>query len=308
MTAFAQILALDAGGSKTAAALYDMAGGELAAVTVGACNLHQAPEAGIAEIGRAWRLLCGMAGLDADAAAASTCVSGGIAGVSDAEGRRRLGRSLQRFAGLRLSSDGYVILLGAFEGRPGAVLSIGTGVVGYRRYADCGTRQLGGWGFPAGDRGGGAWLGWRVVVDWLEARDGHAAAAPPPRLAAAVERLIGSDRETIVGRLRGMRPGDHATLARPLVDEAAAGDGYARTLLDEAAAHLLRLARALTPTADEPLMLAGGLAPAFASRLRAGLPQGCLADRMPSPLRGAWLVGAGHAPAEYPGPAVPKPA
>jgi N-acetylglucosamine kinase-like BadF-type ATPase len=51
------VLALDGGGTKTAAALYGRAGGELATVTVGACNLHQDAAAGIAEIERAWREL-----------------------------------------------------------------------------------------------------------------------------------------------------------------------------------------------------------------------------------------------------------
>jgi N-acetylglucosamine kinase-like BadF-type ATPase len=139
------------------------------------------------------------------------------------------------------------------------------------------------------------------VVDWLEARDGHAAASPPLPLVAAVERLLGRERDAMVGRLRELRPGDYATLARPLLAEAGAGDPYARSLLDEAAAHHVRLARALAPSVAEPLALGGGLAPAFAPRLAAALPPGCLAaDRAPSPLRGAFLIGIGRAAPEYP--------
>ena len=211
--------------------------------------------------------------------------------------------AFQGFARRCLSSDGYTALVGAFEAEPGALLSIGTGVIGYRSAAD-GFRRLGGWGFPAGDRGGGAWLGLRIVGDWLEAREGFGpAVGADPALGHAVECAVGNRREAILAWLRAAHAGDLARLARPLVAAAESGDPYANLVLDEAAGHLGRLAEALSPTADAPLVLGGGLAPTFAARLVTLLgPDRIARDRIPSPLRGAWLIGIGRVAPEMPEP------
>lgn len=303
MASFERIFVLDGGGTKTAAVLYDVAGKELTATVVGPCNVHQDPHGGLIEIERAWRVLCAETGLDPEFAPATTCVSGGLAGVSNVSGRTWIAANLRQFSMVLLSGDGYTALVGAFDGQPGALLSIGTGVVGYRLYNNGTSRRFSGWGFPAGDRGGGAWLGWRLVADWLEARDGHPAAAPSARLTTAVGHLLGNERAVIVGRLRSMTPADYATLARPLLAEAALGEPYATAIVDEAAVHNLRLARTLRPTRSEPLALVGGLALTFAGSIAAGLPPGSVdTSRAISPLRGAWLIGIGRASPEYPNP------
>ena len=76
------------------------------------------------------------------------------------------------FARLILRSDGYTSCLGAHGGRNGAVIAIGTGVVAYQIEGDkeC---KVGGWGFPQGDEGSGAWLGLeavRLTLHWLDGR------------------------------------------------------------------------------------------------------------------------------------------
>lgn len=298
------VLAVDGGGTKTEAALLTPAGEELARVRAGACNLYQDAAAGLAAIASAWSECCRVAGVDPAAAVPGACLSAGLAGVGARGAAARFHTAFPGFARRYLSSDGYIALVGALEAAPGALLSIGTGVVGYRLRADGDCRQLGGWGFPAGDRGGGAWLGLRLVGDWLDGRDGHGPATAATRpLRQAVGDLLGDDRGAILDWLRAARPGDFARLARPLVEAAAAGDAYAGALLDEAAGHLARLALALGPTREEPLVLSGGLAPIFAGRLETSIGADRLArDRAPSPLRGAWLIGIGRAAPEFPEP------
>ncbi len=115
------------------------------------------------------------------------------------------------FARVELSSDAYTALIGAFEGGPGALLVIGTGSVGCVLDRDGSSRQLGGWGFPAGDGGSGAWIGLRLLGAWLEFRDGigedsllcpGVSAALPQERAAILDWM----RARPVGRLRGARP------------------------------------------------------------------------------------------------------
>jgi glucosamine kinase len=298
MSGATHILAIDGGGSKTAAALLTRAGEEIARCRVGPANLYRDPAAGIAELGRAWEELCRLAGLRADRAAAATVISAGLAGASGGRQRRAFADAFPRFAARRLSSDGYTAYLGVFGTGPGALLSIGTGVVAFR-CAPGGTPGIrAGWGFPAADRGSGAWLGLRLAGDYLDHLDG-AAAIPASRLWAAVAATLGTERDRILAWLAAARPADFAALAPAIV--AAAQDPLAAALLEEGAAHLLRLARALEPSAAAPLCLGGGLADIYRPRLEAALPGLILpADTRPDPLRGAWLVASGAVPPEYP--------
>ena len=97
-----------------------------------------------------------------------------------------------------------------------------------------------------------AWLGFRLVGDWLESRDGYGVLAADHVLAGAAAELVGGRRDKILDWLRRAKPGDFAALARPIVEQATDGDAYACGLLDEAAGHHARLARALAPTPAEP--------------------------------------------------------
>lgn len=297
------VLAIDGGGTKTGAALHAISGTLLASARTGPCNLYQDAEGGLRALREAWLACCHAAGLDPTRLAPSTCLSAGLAGISARGAAERFHAAHAGFAARRLSSDGYIALIGAFDGAAGALLSIGTGVVAYRLDRAGRSRMLSGWGHPAGDRGGGAWLGLRLAGDWLEARDGYGPLPAGHPLGDAVAGRIGVERTAILDWLRAARPGELAALARPVVDAAAAGDPYARDLVAAAAAHHVRLARALAPTAAEPLVLGGGLAPVFAAAIGQAIGGDALArDRQPSPLHGAWLIGAGRAAPELPQP------
>ncbi|MCB9968189.1 MAG: hypothetical protein H6852_11210 [Geminicoccaceae bacterium] len=294
------ILAVDGGATKTRAALAPWDGEVVAEAVGGPCNLFQDPAAGLAEIRALWQRLCATAGLDPAGAAADTAISAGLAGTSAPGSGDRFRAAFADFATRHLSSDGYVALIGAVAGRPGALLSIGTGVVGFRLDASGAHRQLSGWGFPVGDRGGGAWLGLRAIGDWLERLDGYGGDAASTLWPLLQDRL-GSSPADILAWLKGARPAEFASLAPFVVERAAAGDPHARSLIDEAAGHHVRLARALAATATEPLVLAGGLAevfrPAIAAALGPALDQ---SGRIPSPLAGALLIARGRNAAEFP--------
>lgn len=293
------VMAVDGGGTKTAAALYGSAGELLASAATGPCNLYQDRPGGLAAIAAAWQAVCATADLRPDEIRHLAALSLGLAGIKAPGAAAACVRSFEGFARLHLSSDGYTALIGATRGGPGALLVAGTGVVGHRLQPDGQCIALGGWGFPLGDRGGGAWLGFRLVGDWLEATEGGPGGPGDTPLWAIAMRHVGSGQATILGWLGRARPADFAALAPAVVAAAEAGDPYAAGLVAEAGSHILRLATALEPTPEAPLYLAGGLARVFAPGLVAELGEASVAgERLADPLEGARLIAQGVAPAE----------
>lgn len=293
------VLAVDGGGTKTAAALLTMAGEQLAACRGGPGNVYRDLAGGLAAITTAWLQLCADAGLPPDLAADTTIVSAGLAGISGQLQRRAFASTFAPFAARHLSSDGYTAFLGVFGTSAGALLSIGTGVVAYRRGPNDLPSVRSGWGFPVADRGSGAWLGFRLAGEYLDWLDGGAAIADSSLWAVAAGHL-GRDREAILDWLKSARAAEFAAMAPAVVGAAGAKDRLAEALLDEGAAHLLRLARALEPSPAAPLCLGGGLAQIYRPRLEAALAGTLLpASRRPDPIRGAWLVATGQVPAEF---------
>lgn len=183
-------------------------------------------------------------------------------------------------AALHLASDALTTLLGAHGGAPGAVVAMGTGSVGLRLDADGSRREVGGWGFPAGDEGSGAWLGLRAAAHLQQVMDGRAGASP---LSDALAAHCGAEPDALRTWLGHASQGDFARLA-PLVLAHAATDDSARYWVEQAAHEVVRLADALVSDDDLPLALCGGLAaplgpwlpPSFHCRLRA--PLGDAAD------------------------------
>ncbi|MFC0407612.1 BadF/BadG/BcrA/BcrD ATPase family protein [Roseomonas elaeocarpi] len=302
------VLALDGGGSKTEAELRRADGTLLARGRGGPANLFRDRDGALAAVESLWQRCCDGAALDPETARGETALSAGLAGVSAAGAVEAFGHAFRGFGAAHLSSDAFVALLGGFGGAPGVLLSVGTGTVACLRDRDGGFRRLGGWGFPVGDRGGGAWLGLQLLTAWLEHRDGVHTAESSALLWRAVEERLGTDRTAILAWLREAAPAHFATLA-PLVAEAALrGDAFAAALLDEAATHLARLALALEPSAGVPVLVGGGLAPALRPRLARILGSTLLAQgRQPTPLHGAWLVGTGRFPPELAAPPSPHP-
>jgi glucosamine kinase len=297
------ILAVDGGATKTEAELLLPDGQVLARARSGPCNLYRDAARGIASVEAAWQACFAEAGLDAWESAPDTCLSAGVAGLSAVGAVARFRTAFARFRRIDLSGDGYTALIGAFDGGPGALISIGTGVIGCRLGLDGTFRSASGWGFPIGDRGSGAWLGFALIAAWLEHLDGYPGRDPATPLWAITRQTLGAHQPAILAWLLVALPQDYAALAPAIVDAARQGDRFASSLLDQAAQHVAELARALGPSPAMRLALAGGLAPSLASRITALLGSECLAPEVaPAPLRGAWLIGSGRVAPEMPSP------
>jgi glucosamine kinase len=299
MTNTDYVLAIDGGGTKTAAALLSWAGDPLASCRAGPANLYRDPIAGLMEIRRVWEVLCSQAGLSPDTAAGRTVMSAGLAGASGQPQRQAFVESCPDFAARRLSSDGYASYAGVFGTAPGALLSIGTGVVAFRCVEGRKPEIRSGWGFPVSDRGSGAWLGLRLAAEYLDHLD---AASPWPesRLWISTRSTIGHDRESILLWLKQARATEFASLAPSVVSAAGADDPAGKALLAEGAEHLARLARAVVAGTGGSLCLGGGLAEIYRPYLAACLDLPLLpAETRPDPLHGAWLIATDAVEPEY---------
>ena len=199
----------------------------------------------------------------------------GLAGVHNRQWAQAFEQADPGYAALRLETDAFSTLLGAHGGRPGAIVAIGTGSVGEVLQPDGTRREVGGWGFPAGDEASGGWIGLAAINHIEQVLDGR---RPGSAFADAVIDACGGNRAAIQVWLGQATQTTYATLA-PLVLQHA-DDPAARAILAKAGEEAAAIARALDPDGRLPLALCGGLGsalrdwlpPALAARARA--PEG----------------------------------
>ncbi|MSO70709.1 MAG: ATPase [Alphaproteobacteria bacterium] len=218
----------------------------------------------------------------------------GLAGANDRRQRETFLAAAPKVAGLALATDAYTALIGAHAGAPSAIVIAGTGSVGCRLLPDGRLRLVGGWGFPVGDEGSGAWIGWRALGSALMALDGR---VPDSPLAKAVREHCGQWRDDLLHWLRGAPSTRYAELAPIVLAHAAKGDAGAVALLTAAGHQLDRLASALDSSRAVPLALLGGLAAPLAPYLPPALTSWARAPRGDA-LDGALALARGEAPPE----------
>jgi glucosamine kinase len=196
----------------------------------------------------------------------------GLAGVHNKQWAAEFIAANPGYAAIRLETDGYTTVMGAHGGAPGAIVAIGTGSVGEVLFADGTRREVGGWGFPAGDEASGGWIGLRAIGHIEQVLDGRRARSA---FADSVIDACGGHRDAIQVWLGKATQTAYAGLA-PLVLQHAA-DPAARAILLDAGMEAAAIAHALDPQGTLPLALCGGLGAA----LRDFLPPALLARTTP---------------------------
>ncbi|MDQ2695968.1 MAG: hypothetical protein M3Z21_11435 [Pseudomonadota bacterium] len=253
-------IGIDGGATKTVARLEDAAGRCLGQGRGGPANIRLSVEDSWRSVRAAVDEALAQAGLDLNDGRHDYCCGAGLAGTEVAAARRAFLATPHPFARLVLKSDAYIACLGAHGGGDGAVIVIGTGVVGYQIEAGR-EQQVDGWGFPHADEGSGAWLGLhavRLTLHWLDGRRGAS-----PLLAAVLDRC-GGDRQALVAWASQATPTRFAQLAPLVIRHAAEGTPLARALLRQAAARIDKIGAALAARSSDralPCCLLGGLAP-----------------------------------------------
>jgi len=268
------LVGVDGGGTGTRVLLARRDGGVIGRGAAGPSALSRGAAPAWAEIGAALAAAFGDAGL-APAAPSACAIGAGLSGVNHRPWRDAFVAANPGYARLALDTDAHTMLLGAHAGRHGAIVAAGTGSVG-EAWLDDGTRDgrrasVGGWGFPIGDEGSGAWLGWRAMQHAMHAFDGRARGGA---LADAVYARCGGDADALIGFCAASGQFEFAQLA-PLVFDAEADDAAAAALIADAAHAIAAMADALDSGGAVPLAVSGSvglrLAPRLAERLRARL-------------------------------------
>jgi glucosamine kinase len=260
------LIGVDGGGTGTRVRVARPGGGELAQAQGGPSGLALGIDKAWQAIGETVAKAFARIGISAPPIG-DAAIGLGLAGVHNKVWAAAFEAANPGYAALRLETDGYTTLMGAHEGRAGTIVAIGTGSVGQALLADGSQREVGGWGFPAGDEASGGWIGLRAIGHIEKVIDGR---MPPSAFAQAVIDACGGHRDAIQAWLGSASQTSYAQLA-PLVIAHAATDRNAHAMLVEAGHEAAAIAQALDPAGTLPLALCGGLGAALRPYLPAGL-------------------------------------
>jgi N-acetylglucosamine kinase-like BadF-type ATPase len=193
------------------------------------------------------------------------CCFAGVSGCDHPLLRERLTKVLTETlsvlsASIQVDNDAITALWSGTDGSPGAVVIAGTGSIAYGCLPDGSRFRIGGWGHLVGDDGSGYFIGKEAVRAVLRAHDGLEPRTPLyDKIQAHFKVAAMPD---IIPMIYGTIKTTLANLAPLVIDAAEAGDAAAIRILKSSAMHLNELIRAALSRFDEPdvpVVLAGGL-------------------------------------------------
>lgn len=190
----------------------------------------------------------------------------GLAGSLQQERRARFLALCPDQLDVLLVTDGHAQLIGATNGEPGICLAAGTGTVVHWLDRNSSLDMVGGWGFPHGDEGSGAWLGAQLLRDYLWYRDGVALDSGALDVFEELVKVTGSSVSDVQCWSTCSSSTQIASLV-PLIERTAKLDNaYSKGLIrkgSERCAKLLDLA-----PAELPIYITGGLASLYGPDLQ----------------------------------------
>lgn len=208
----------------------------------------------------------------------------GLAGSLQQQRRKEFLAHVSPEYQVTLVTDGYAQLMGATKGKPGICISIGTGSVLHWLDEQGQSGMAGGWGFPVGDYGSGAWLGMRAVQCYIESRDAHDFTSS---LIMALQHTLGTEVSQVQTWTTQTRATVFARLAPVVFEHALMGDTLARSLINEAVTHCLQLISKAPPAL--PVHVVGGIGDQLREQLANALP-GRVRCADQDALHGLWLI------------------
>jgi glucosamine kinase len=282
---------VDGGGTKSRARLVDDRGRTLAEALSGPCNPTTNLVSAVESIRDLWRQCSSAVGRRTDQRDGVVFAIGAAGTYMD--GRAEFLAACPPFARVSAISDGYAALIGAGLGAPCSLIIIGTGIAGHRLFANGLSIQRDAWGWLAGDRGSGYWIGRKALRHLFAALDG---VVPEDRLSRAVLHAIGGIEKLRQGWMTDLGPQRVAAFAPLVIEQANAGDAAARRIRDRAVEHLAATIGVIA-SPDAPMFAAGGLVPSLRPLLEGKTGLSILEPKGDA-LTGCWLVGGGKAPDE----------
>ncbi len=277
-------LGVDGGGTGCRAAVAGADGPVLGRGEAGPANIASDPDGALANILLAARAALTSAGLD-ETRLATLTAGLGLAGSNARGFRDRLVRELP-FREAKVVSDAVASVKGALGSDDGVVAALGTGSVFAVQRAGV-VRQIGGWGLVLGDEGSGAWIGRAILSAAMGAQDGYRPMTP---LLRELLDLHGGP-EGLVSWSLTAKPVSFASLARRVIGSP---DPAAQEVMERASTDVVRAVELLQGGDRLPVVVLGGLAPAFAEALAR---QWTVRPPLGSALDGAlWLAREGREP------------
>ena len=179
----------------------------------------------------------------------------GLAGVNQKKERDLVLGWGFPFADISLETDAYAACMGAFNGKDGAILILGTGSCG-ASLIDGEMKTLGGWGFPISDHGSGANLGLAAVRYSLLAHEGMKEETP---LSQVIMATFGNYPENAVAWQDSALPRDYGFYGPVVVEHLSKGDKLAEQLIRESAEDAAMMIRVLHQRGANQCALVGGL-------------------------------------------------
>ena len=265
MTANGQfILGIDGGGTKTLARLVNIDSQQSWQIAGGASSLtNNLVEAGQV-VAKLIDALCAQAGC----APVQVHAMLGLAGAGSAMRVAQLQHHLPRCGSMHISTDATTSLYGAGQGEPVCIVALGTGSVAARLNPDGSQILQGGWGFIAGDEGGGARLGLHGLQHLLADIDRYA--QPRSRLSQCLAERVAKQRDEMLGWIAEAKAGDYAALA-PLVLELHESCPAAQQVMQQHLRQVEQMIYDIRGDSGYPVALLGGLAAATARGLPANM-------------------------------------
>jgi N-acetylglucosamine kinase-like BadF-type ATPase len=230
-----KILSIDGGASHTRGVIFSEKGEIVAYQETEATSLSRPDTDSTKIIGRFIQKLCSDAGLDLEQL---DLASVGVAGVSSEERRAALFRELQQLGlGTRavVTSDVEAAYEATWGNRPGVLLCVGTGAIGWARDAQGNTHRASGRGpQTGGDPSSGYWIGKTAMVHLI--MNEHSADEDLEALRQLVMEVYEADTFEEAARIAGESAGQIATVARlggPICELAEQGNDAALAIIQQ---------------------------------------------------------------------------
>ncbi|NOI83471.1 N-acetylglucosamine kinase [Vibrio tubiashii] len=256
------LLAVDGGGTKTAlrlTPLEPLTADPFFTLTLGPSSLTQQGKQAIELIQHAIAACLEQHRLQAE----QVSIVVGVAGAGNLELKQQLQLALTNYPYCQITTDAHISLLGANQGQPTNVIAIGTGSVASQLSHDEEVKIFGGWGFPIGDQGGGAWLGQQSIRALIHTLEG----APPSPLTRHLKHNIGDSRAEVITWLKRATATEFAQLAPDVIRLAEQSCPDSLAILSEGCRYIDRLIAKCCENNDLDIAFLGSLGAYYQSRL-----------------------------------------
>ncbi len=305
----AYFLGIDGGATKTNIVLSDRAGRPVGQGQSGPSNYHiVGVEQAAASLSSAISQALAASAVSPNAIEAVCAGMAGFDSSSDTKNMQHMLNAMRTACGLhcpwRVLNDSVVAWAGAFNGRPGALISSGSGAVAFAVGTAGNSARADGLGHWLGDAGSGFDIGRSGLRAALAALDGR---GPETRLSEHFRALAGNAPQDWIGWIAALNASiAHAheqlrSFAPFVFQTASAGDAVARAILKDAGAALAKTAVSVlrkvglltqpeVATAGAVLTQPSCLRNAFRSALEALLPGCHIVPARAGPARGAALL------------------